>query len=127
MSQSAASSVASYSFLSASFKSCGTLSPSGASPAEDFWPIPSSRPRLSASSEATKASGVIVLPALTHPEGCTAGILACIVSPMNNLLEGGDRYEVTHLLGQGGMGAVYEAYDKRRERKIAMKVLRDPE
>ena len=38
-----------------------------------------------------------------------------------------ERYELRGLLGQGGMGSVYEVYDRRRERTLAMKVLRDPE
>lgn len=37
------------------------------------------------------------------------------------------RYERLRLLGQGGMGMVYEVFDKRRERRVAMKVLKDPE
>ncbi len=40
---------------------------------------------------------------------------------------GTERYEVRQRLGQGGMGVVYEAFDRRRERAVAMKVLRDPE
>jgi eukaryotic-like serine/threonine-protein kinase len=40
---------------------------------------------------------------------------------------GTDRYELLTKLGQGGMGAVYAVYDKRRQRKVALKVLSDPE
>jgi tetratricopeptide (TPR) repeat protein/predicted Ser/Thr protein kinase len=35
-----------------------------------------------------------------------------------------DRYTVLHKLGEGGMGAVYAAYDRKLDRKIALKVLR---
>jgi hypothetical protein len=38
-----------------------------------------------------------------------------------------ERFEVLRFLGQGGMGSVYEVLDRRRERSLAMKVLRDPE
>jgi tRNA A-37 threonylcarbamoyl transferase component Bud32 len=35
----------------------------------------------------------------------------------------GDRYELEVLLGQGGMGAVYKAYDRLLKRRVAYKVL----
>jgi tetratricopeptide (TPR) repeat protein/predicted Ser/Thr protein kinase len=36
----------------------------------------------------------------------------------------GQRYEIVKLLGQGGMGAVYRAYDRELEREVALKVIR---
>src|ERR1700741_5543220 len=36
----------------------------------------------------------------------------------------GGRYEIVRLLGQGGRGAFYQAYDRDLERQVALKLIR---
>jgi eukaryotic-like serine/threonine-protein kinase len=55
------------------------------------------------------AEGVISSTALTQ---LTAGTVI------------GARYEIIRLLGQGGMGAVYQAHDREVDRQVAIKVIR---
>ena len=38
--------------------------------------------------------------------------------------KGTARFEVVRALGAGGMGVVYEAFDREREHRVALKVLR---
>ena len=36
-----------------------------------------------------------------------------------------DRYEIEELIGEGGMSMVYRATDRRLNRKVAVKIMRD--
>ena len=40
-------------------------------------------------------------------------------------LAGSDRFEIVRHVGAGGMGAVYEAIDRERGERVALKTLRD--
>src|SRR5262245_26424529 len=48
------------------------------------------------------------------------------MTPSNAAFQGTARFEVLRTLGEGGVGIVYEAFDRERECKVALKTLRIP-
>src|SRR5882762_6296550 len=51
-------------------------------------------------------------------------VVATALKPLTPGTILGERYEIIRLLGQGGMGAVYQAHDRELERQVALKVIR---
>src|SRR5882672_2571805 len=57
------------------------------------------------------------------PEGGVA-VATAALKPLSPGTVLGARYEIICLIGQGGMGAVYQAHDRELERQVALKVIR---
>src|SRR5712691_8307459 len=51
-------------------------------------------------------------------------VVATALKPLTPGTILGERYEIIRLLGQGGMGAVYQAHDRELDRQVALKVIR---
>src|SRR5574337_195634 len=81
-------------------------------------------PTPSGTGSETLDSGAMQVPeGWSVPAPVTPSIAASLASLQPGTLLG-SRYEILKLLGQGGMGAVYQAKDRELDRVVALKVIR---
>jgi len=84
---------------------------------------PPADPDVTLLDEATSASGIASGWSVPATAGST-GVYAASLAALQSGAVLGDRYEIIRQLGQGGMGAVYQARDREVDRMVALKVIR---
>src|SRR3954451_4156709 len=79
-------------------------------------------PSDSSSSDAATIADLGPAPDSPPPKNASEALSSSTIFAPGTLL--GSRYQILRILGQGGMGAVYQARDQELDRTIALKIMR---